>query len=104
WSKGFKGFKKISEESYSGAFAKEDVLFIAKMHALSRIADSLDYSHKQKAKITLVRLNLEENELVIFLELREDYTLESWTFNQRSNMFRQVFGITPKLVIDNIYD
>ena len=91
-------FKKIQ----GGILNKEDVLFIAKMHALSRIADALDYSHKQKANITAI--SLDDDNLVIEMELREDYTLEQWMFNRRIPLFREIFGITPKLVIDNIYE
>jgi exopolyphosphatase/guanosine-5'-triphosphate,3'-diphosphate pyrophosphatase len=80
----------------------DDALFVAKMHAISRIADALDYSHKQKAEIT--DITLDSDDLVIKVQLREDFTLERWMFNQRMTLFRNIFGITPKLIIDNVYD
>jgi len=91
-----------SKKLRGGILTQEESLFVAKMHALSRIADSLDYSHKQKAQITGVKLDNEN--LLIELQIREDYTLEQWVFNQRIPLFREIFGITPKLIIDNIYD
>jgi len=51
-----------------------------------------------------MNVSLEGDNLNISVELREDYTLEQWVFNQRTSLFRDVFGITPKLIIDNIYD
>jgi exopolyphosphatase/guanosine-5'-triphosphate,3'-diphosphate pyrophosphatase len=90
------------EKKKNGILSQDDVLLIAKMHAISRIADALDYSHKQKAEITSIILD--GDNLIITLQLREDYTLEQWVFNQRLPIFREVFGITPILIIDNIYD
>jgi exopolyphosphatase/guanosine-5'-triphosphate,3'-diphosphate pyrophosphatase len=93
-----------SPRKTAGEFTKEEVLFVSKMHALARIADALDYSHKQKGVISSVTLDIESESLEIALELKEDYTLEQWTFNHRKDLFRRVFGITPKLRIDNIYE
>jgi exopolyphosphatase/guanosine-5'-triphosphate,3'-diphosphate pyrophosphatase len=80
----------------------EDVLFTAKMHALLHLSDALDYSQKQKAK--LYNFNLEPDSLTVSVQIREDFTLERWIFKESALLFQEIFGITPKLKISNIYN
>jgi len=79
----------------------EEVLFTAKMHAILRLSDTLDYSHKQKAK--LLEIILEEDSLIISLRIHEDFTLEQWMFKESAALFKEIFGIVPRLKINNMY-
>ncbi len=77
---------------------------IAKLVAIIRLADALDRSHKQKLTIQSVQLK----EKILILNVRcavnIDTTLEEWTFNQKSDFFVEVFGITPVLKIKREFD
>lgn len=66
-------------------------MIVAKLSAILRLADALDYSRTQKIKS--IELNLYEKKLSIIAEGREDTALEEWTFNNQSVFFEQVFGI-----------
>ena len=81
--------------------AGEDILFAAKMYALLQLSDALDYSHKQKAGLR--DLTLENDSLVISVQIREDFTLERWMFREKAELFQEIFGITTRLKINNIY-
>ncbi|MCL2760176.1 MAG: hypothetical protein FWD70_00815 [Desulfuromonadales bacterium] len=84
-----------------GTLASDDVLFAAKMHAILRLANDMDCSHKQKAK--LHDLILEDDSLTISVKIQEDFTLEQWIFRESASLFQEIFGITPQLKINNIY-
>ncbi len=84
-----------------GALDGEDVLSAAKMHAILQLADALDYSRKQKAKLSGVELR--EGHLLISIKINEDFTLEQWRFKECASMVQEIFGITPVLTINNIY-
>ena len=78
---------------------EEDMLFINKMHAILRLADALDCSHKQKAE--LIAVEQEEEHLTLALRVRGDYSLEQWMFQQSAELFRGAFGIMPRLSLRN---
>ena len=77
--------------------AEDDVLFINKMHAILRLADSLDYSRKHKAKLYGVEQS--DDHLTLTLTVQEDYSLEQWMFRHSSVLFQEVFGIIPRIKI-----
>ncbi|MDR0491665.1 MAG: hypothetical protein LBH28_10530, partial [Oscillospiraceae bacterium] len=79
----------------------EDVLSAAKMHSIYRLADALDYSHEQKARIH--DAVFEDGSLIISVQIHKDFTLEQWMFKESASLFREIFGITPQLKINNIY-
>ncbi|MCL2053587.1 MAG: hypothetical protein FWG90_03975 [Oscillospiraceae bacterium] len=85
----------------AGMLCSDDALVAAKMHAIARLADAFDFSHMQKAKI--IDITHDDDSLVISVQILKDYTLEQWAFNHRAELFRDIFGITPKLKVDNIY-
>ena len=84
-----------------GVLDGDDVLFAAKMHAILYLTDALDYSRKQKAKLSDVFI--EDDCLVISVQIREDFTLEQWLFKESAVLFKEIFGIEPKLRINNVY-
>jgi exopolyphosphatase/guanosine-5'-triphosphate,3'-diphosphate pyrophosphatase len=79
----------------------DEVLFAAKMHAILHLADSLDYSQKQKAK--LLSVILDEDRLIISVQIHEDFSLEQLMFKESALLFQEIFGIAPRLKINNIY-
>jgi exopolyphosphatase/guanosine-5'-triphosphate,3'-diphosphate pyrophosphatase len=98
----------ISPQSLPGAargawrdpyLSEEDMLFINKMHAILHLADALDCSRKQKAG--LCQVEIADEQLLLTLKVQEDYSLEQWMFGQSAKLFREVFGLMPRLKIRN---
>ena len=81
----------------------EDMMFAAKMHAILHLADALDFSHKQKAVITGVEQKSETMTLEISVRIQEAFTLEQLMFRQGAELFQEIFGLTPVLNIESIY-
>ncbi len=70
-----------------------DYVVILKLSAILRVANALDRSHKQK--ISQVRLEKKDRELVIHVETADDITLERGLFPQKAEAFEEVFHIRP---------
>jgi len=68
---------------------------VSKLSAILRIADSMDASHKQKLRN--VSMTVLPDSLVILCESSQDLTFEQWAFEKNTDLFSQVFGITPVL-------
>jgi exopolyphosphatase/guanosine-5'-triphosphate,3'-diphosphate pyrophosphatase len=75
----------------------ESRIIISKLAAYLKIADSLDRSHKQKLSDFKIVLN--NFTLTIMAETSQDVLLEEWEYENKSNLFRQVYGIKPNLII-----
>ena len=86
--------------SVADMLSREEALFTAKLHAIMRLTDILDYSHRQKGRICDV--TLEGTRLVIGIRVCEDFTLEQLMFRQGQALFEEVFGITPELRITRV--
>jgi exopolyphosphatase/guanosine-5'-triphosphate,3'-diphosphate pyrophosphatase len=90
------------EQSHTNFSEMDDSskLIVAKLAAIIRIADALDRSHKQKIKN--MRVDLESNRLVIKVDTAEDILLEEWTFEDKAEFFKLVFGIVPEIKIKKV--
>lgn len=73
----------------------EDVIVIAKMTAILRLANSMDRSHKQKC--ANAKMMAREGKLVITSPYQKDMSLEIYTFDQKADFFEEIFGIRPVL-------
>ena len=84
-----------NESSELGRLTLQQHMMIAKLTAILRIANALDESHRQKAgKVSVTR---KEDSIVIHLSPREDFALESGSFEEAKAFFEEVFGITVLL-------
>lgn len=72
-------------------YSADDKVRTSKLVAVIRVADALDRSHTQKVKITSV--SLKGNELVIQAVSRYDVLIDKWTFNEKSEFMKEVFGL-----------
>ena len=70
-----------------------EVVTVAKLTAILRLANSLDRSHKQKMKG--VKATLQDNELILKIDSQEDITLERGFFQTNTEFFKEVYSITP---------
>jgi exopolyphosphatase/guanosine-5'-triphosphate,3'-diphosphate pyrophosphatase len=74
---------------------RESYLKIAKLTAIIRLAEALDYSHK--GKLQKLKVNNENDEMVLVMETNADMTLEFGMFERHSAFFEEVFNIKPVL-------
>ena len=78
------------------ALTPRQKVITAKLTAIFRLADSLDKSHL--GKISSIRAELKEDELVVYYTADADISLERWTYLKMAVDFSEVFGISTKLV------
>ncbi|MDO4296339.1 MAG: exopolyphosphatase [bacterium] len=72
-----------------------DVITIAKLTAILRLADAMERSHKQKCADCKMRM--QEDKLVITTEYAGDMSLEMYAFEKKADFFEEIFGIRPVL-------
>ena len=70
---------------------------IAQLAAILRVADSLDDSRQQK--ITEIGLKLKDDRLLIKAKATDDLVLEKWAFLRKNQLFTQVYGLQPELIV-----
>ncbi len=70
---------------------------VAQLAAILRVADSLDDSRLQK--ILQVHLALVGDDLQIKVKTTDDLVLEQWAFERKNQLFAEVYGLHPKLMI-----
>jgi exopolyphosphatase / guanosine-5'-triphosphate,3'-diphosphate pyrophosphatase len=90
------GKSAVNERNFL-ELSPEDQLQSIKLAALLRLADALDYGHKQKVGEFTVYLN--DSELVISVAPRRDMTLEIWSFDNKAKLFLDVFGVQPVIKV-----
>ncbi len=77
--------------------SEQSRIIVSKLSAIIRIADALDRSHKQKIKDMTVKCT--DYEVIINVTASEDILLEKWTFEIKSEYFKEVFGVAPILKV-----
>lgn len=77
--------------------SEDEKVTICKLIAIFRLANALDKS--QRDKITINKLKIHEDELIINASSSIDSSLEQWAFKECSPYFTDLFGIAPKLIV-----
>ena len=72
-------------------FGRKNRLSLAKLTGILRLANAMDYSHRQKLKG--VRASVHGGRLVIAASVRQDAALENWKLLQFEEYIRDVFGL-----------
>ncbi|HWR60890.1 MAG TPA: HD domain-containing protein [Clostridia bacterium] len=72
-------------------------IMVSKLSAFIKIADSLDRSHKQK--LSGIKVLTGDQNFSIKAETQCDCLLEEWEFENKSNLFKEIYGIKPTLII-----
>ena len=70
---------------------REDRIVVSKLAAILRVANALDRSHTPRAMDLTVET--EDGRLVINADTNRDLTVERHRLQERSEMFRQVYGM-----------
>ncbi|WP_056967382.1 hypothetical protein [Liquorilactobacillus sucicola] len=68
---------------------------VAKLAAILRLADALDDAREQKIK--KISVSLRGSTMFIYAYSNQNIALEAWSFNNKSALFKEVFGIDPIL-------
>ena len=77
--------------------SQKQYLMIAELTAILRLANTLDRSHQQK--VQQVRAALHERELLIHLNVNNDFTLEQGLCQEKIDFFYEVFSVRPILKV-----
>lgn len=94
--------------SISDALAQENVpelsiltqserIVVSKLSAIFRLANALDKSHLEKLKN--LKMSLDEDRILIRAESSSNTLLERWSFEESAGFFKEVFGLSPELLI-----
>ena len=75
--------------------AKTEMAIVAKLAAIIRLADAMDRSYCQKVKGCSISIS--EQNLIISVQSKLDISLESWSFDRKSEFFEEVYGLQPIL-------
>lgn len=86
----------INDSLFSTLSAKNR-LAVCKLVAISSLAKALDKAQLQK--FSKFNVKLQDDILVITVSTLENVYLEKISFNQCKGFFKEVFGVTPKLVV-----
>lgn len=70
---------------------------ISKLTAIFRLANALDKSHK--GKIKNLKIGMEEDKILFRADAGCNTMLEQWAFEECSAFFKEVFGLSPELLI-----
>ncbi len=74
---------------------------VAKLSALLRIADAFDRSHRRL--VSGLECHLEGPQVRIDLHVHEPLSLELWAFEQKSQLFSEIFGL-PVLLQEHVIE
>lgn len=72
---------------------------VAGLASILRVADSLDREHLQR--VTGVRAEVVGNKLELDLDGTGSLLLERWALDKKGRMFRNVFGLEPRVRMEN---
>ena len=90
-------FAYYSEMGSTSNLNEYDYMRVAELTAILRVSNSLDQSYMQK--ITQMRTIKKDDNLLIEIETRDDYTLEKGIFNENVEFFEEIFDLKPILKI-----
>jgi exopolyphosphatase/guanosine-5'-triphosphate,3'-diphosphate pyrophosphatase len=74
---------------------KDSYLKIAKLTAIIRLSEVLDFS--SKGKVNKLKVVNEDDKMSLVMETNADMTLEFGLFNKHASFFEEVFNIKPVL-------
>lgn len=90
----FGDFKEVNQ---NGTLRMDDYVLIAKLTALLRLVNALDRSHMQK--VDAIKATVRERELILTVETKWDYSLETALVEEKADFFEEVYNIRPVIKI-----
>ena len=86
----------FEELAISSLLERTEYMTIIKLTAILRLANALDRSHKQK--IREIKVNVKDNHVMqILVDTTEDLTLEQALFQEKAELFEEVYSLKPVL-------
>ncbi len=70
-------------------------LVVSKLVGILRVADALDRAHEHK--FNDLKVKAKKNHVDIIVETQYETIFEEWIFEAKSDFFREVFGLKPRL-------
>lgn len=82
------------------AMSEQQRLMVTKLAAILRMANAMDKSHK--SKVNEIKVKLTDEKITVTAVSDQTLYLEKWAFKECAAFFREVFGITPELIIKTL--
>lgn len=92
-------FMYFDEISAQSSIDRQSYLTIAKLTAILRVANGITRSHRQK--VSDVKAQLKDGELVITVDAIENLELERGLFGNKAKFFEEVYNIRPVIRLKN---
>lgn len=86
-------FEYYSEVLHNTDLSEAEYMLVANLTAILRLANVLDRSHMQK--IERLRITRKDNQLILNIEAKKDFTLEQGLFLAKADFFEEVYNIKP---------
>ena len=86
---------RYNQQPFSYEMVRENMVLVAKMVAILRLANSLARSHRQK--LTDCKVAVRDEELADSTGYEGDITLERLAFENKEKFFEEIYGIRPVL-------
>jgi len=80
------------------SLSRDNRVIVQKLSSLLRVAEALDRSHTQQ--VTISRLNIKKNRLVIYTPYTGDCSIEESSLIDKGDLLEEVFGLKPVLRSD----
>ena len=90
-------FPEYEELVVESSLNVERYLKTAYITAIMRLVNAMDRSNMQK--VSSIRAELKEQELVLHLTVRRDYTMEKGLMQEETEFVKEVFGVRPVLKV-----
>lgn len=88
---------RLDADAHYNLMPENEKLLIAKLSAILRLADALDTGHKQK--ITELKLQIDDENLTLIVSTAKDIMLEQWSVEHTGYLYKDVYGLTPRIRI-----
>ena len=86
---------RFNQQPFSYEAVRENMILVAKLVAILRLANSMDRSHRQK--LAECKVTVKDGELVVGTGYEGDITLERLAFEHKIEFFEEIYGIRPVL-------
>lgn len=87
----------VEENPDFSQMPNKEKLVVSKLAAIFRMANALDKSHREKLRD--LKVSVEDDRILFKAAASADTLLERWAFEESSQYFKDVFGLSPELSI-----
>lgn len=87
----------VEENPDFSLLSNRERIVISKLAAIFRLANAMDKSHREKLKN--LKISLDVDKVYFTAKSSSNTLLERWAFEESSQFFKDVFGLSPELAV-----